>query len=169
MKNWKTKQHQGISLWDMLTISYTIWRMKGWVRAVFNGYVPVLWLVESPEPCSIRRMAMAAGILTAHVCCRGVVRGGNVAEPPKCLGPPTPVIVPRTSDSDAGDPPALEVRWASLDAHSTATCGVSSKLVLTTGNGQLTRTSSSRPYRIASGHLNTRITRCEDIAVSQTT
>jgi len=33
-----------------------------------------------------------------------------VAEPPKCLGPPTPVIVPRTSDGDAGDPPTLEVR-----------------------------------------------------------
>ena len=34
----------------------------------------------------------------------------SVAEPPKCLGPPTPVIVPRTSDSDVGDPPTLEVR-----------------------------------------------------------
>ena len=33
-----------------------------------------------------------------------------VAEPPKCLGPPTPVIVLRTSDGDAGDPPTLEVR-----------------------------------------------------------
>ena len=29
---------------------------------------------------------------------------------PKCLGPPTPVIVLRTSDGDAGDPPTLEVR-----------------------------------------------------------
>ena len=34
----------------------------------------------------------------------------SVAEPPKCLGPPTHVIVPRTSDGDAGDPPTLEVR-----------------------------------------------------------
>ena len=34
----------------------------------------------------------------------------TVAEPPKCLGPPTPVIVPKTSDGDAGDPPTLEVR-----------------------------------------------------------
>ena len=34
----------------------------------------------------------------------------SVAEPPKCLGPSTPVIVPRTSDGDAGDPPTLEVR-----------------------------------------------------------
>ena len=92
-----------------------------------------------------------------------------VAEPPKCLGPPTPVIVLRTSDGDVGDHPTLEVRWALLDAHSTATCGIPSRLVLTTGDGQLTRTSSSRPYRIASGHLNTRIIRCEDIAVSQTT
>jgi len=92
-----------------------------------------------------------------------------VAEPPKCLGPPTHVIVLRISDSDAEDPPTLEVRWASPDAHSTATCGVLSRLVLTTGEGQLMRTSSSRPYRIASGHLNTRIIRCEDIAVSQTT
>ena len=33
-----------------------------------------------------------------------------VAEPPKCLGPTTPVIVPRTCDSDVGDPPTLEVR-----------------------------------------------------------
>ena len=33
-----------------------------------------------------------------------------VAEPPKCLGPPTPVIVLRTSDGDAGDPPTLEIR-----------------------------------------------------------
>ena len=33
-----------------------------------------------------------------------------VAEPPKCLGPPTPVVVLRTSDGDAGDPPTLEVR-----------------------------------------------------------
>ena len=33
-----------------------------------------------------------------------------VAEPPKCLGPPTPVIVLRTSDGDAGSPPTLEVR-----------------------------------------------------------
>ena len=33
-----------------------------------------------------------------------------VAEPPKCLGPPTPVIVLRTSDGDAGGPPTLEVR-----------------------------------------------------------
>jgi len=34
----------------------------------------------------------------------------SVAEPPKCLGPPTPVIVPMTSDGDVGDPPTLEVR-----------------------------------------------------------
>jgi len=34
----------------------------------------------------------------------------GVAEPPKCLGPPTPVIVLRTPDSDAEDPPTLEVR-----------------------------------------------------------
>ena len=34
----------------------------------------------------------------------------HVAEPPKCLGPPTPVIVLRTSDTDAEDPPTLEVR-----------------------------------------------------------
>jgi len=33
-----------------------------------------------------------------------------VAEPPKCLGPPAPVIVPKTSDGDAGDPSTLEVR-----------------------------------------------------------
>jgi len=33
-----------------------------------------------------------------------------VAEPPKCLGPPTPVIVLRTSDGDAEHPPTLEVR-----------------------------------------------------------
>jgi len=33
-----------------------------------------------------------------------------VAEPPKCLGPPTPVIVLRTFDGDAGDPPTQEVR-----------------------------------------------------------
>ena len=33
-----------------------------------------------------------------------------VAEHPKCLGPPTPVIVLWTSDGDAGDPPTLEVR-----------------------------------------------------------
>ena len=93
----------------------------------------------------------------------------SVADPPKCLGPPAPVIVPKTSDGDAGDPPTLEVRWASQDAHSTATRGVSNKLVFTTSDGQLTKISSSRPYRIASGHLNTRITRCEAIAVSQTT
>jgi len=37
-------------------------------------------------------------------------RGWDVAKPPKCLGPPTPVIVLRTSDGDAGDPPTLEVR-----------------------------------------------------------
>ena len=92
-----------------------------------------------------------------------------VAEPPKCLGPPAPVIVLKTSDGNAGDPPTLEERWASLDAHSTAIRGVSHKLVLTTRNGHLTKMSSSRPYRIASGHLNTRIIRCEDIAVSQTT
>ena len=92
-----------------------------------------------------------------------------VAEPPKRLGPPTPVIVLRTSDGDVGDPPTLEVRWASQDAHSTATCGVSPNLVLTTRDGHLTRTSSSCPYNIASGHLNAKIIRCEDIAVSQTT
>ena len=34
----------------------------------------------------------------------------SVAKPPKCLGPPTPVIVLRTSDGDAGDPSTLEVR-----------------------------------------------------------
>ena len=33
-----------------------------------------------------------------------------VAEPPKRLGPTTPVIVLRTSDGDAGDPSTLEVR-----------------------------------------------------------
>ena len=33
-----------------------------------------------------------------------------VAEPPKCLGPPAPVIVPKKSDGDAGDPPTIEVR-----------------------------------------------------------
>ena len=33
-----------------------------------------------------------------------------VAEPPKCLGPPAPVIIGKTSDGDAGDPPTLEVR-----------------------------------------------------------
>jgi len=59
----------------------------------------------------------------------------SVAEPPKCLGPPTPVIVLRTPDGGVGDPPTLEVRWTSLDAHSTATCGVPSRLVLTTGGG----------------------------------
>ena len=91
-----------------------------------------------------------------------------MAEPPKCLGPPAPVIVPKTSDGDAGDPSTLEVWWASQDAHSTATWGVSNKLVLTTSDGQLTKISSPRPYMIASGHLNTRIIRCEDIAVSQT-
>ena len=90
-----------------------------------------------------------------------------VAEPPKCLGPPAPAIVLRTSDGDAGSPLTLEVRWALLCAHSTATCGVPSWLVLTTDNGQTTRTASSRPYRIASGHLNTRIIRCEDKAVTQ--
>ena len=37
----------------------------------------------------------------------------SVAEPPKCLGPQTPIIVLRTSDGDAGDPPTLEVRWVS--------------------------------------------------------
>jgi len=91
-----------------------------------------------------------------------------VAEPPKCLGPPTPVIVLRTSDGDAGDPPTLEARWAPQDAHLTATCGVTIKLVVTTDDGQLMRTSYSHPYRIASGHLNTRIIHCEDIAVSTT-
>jgi len=35
-------------------------------------------------------------------------------------------------------------------------------------DSHLTRTSSSRPYRISSGHLNTRIFRREDVAVSQT-
>jgi len=34
----------------------------------------------------------------------------TVAEPPKCLGPPAPAIVLRTSDGDAGSPPTLEVR-----------------------------------------------------------
>jgi len=34
----------------------------------------------------------------------------SVAEPPKCLGPPTSAIVLRTSDGDAGSPPTLEVR-----------------------------------------------------------
>ena len=92
-----------------------------------------------------------------------------VAEPPKCLGPSTLVIVPGTSDGNAGDPPTLEVRWASQDAHSTAIWDVLNKLVLTTNNGHLTKMSSPRPYQIASGHLNTKITRCEDIAVSQTT
>jgi len=33
-----------------------------------------------------------------------------VAEPPKCLGPPAPVIVLGTSDGGVGDPPTLEVR-----------------------------------------------------------
>jgi len=33
-----------------------------------------------------------------------------VAEPPKCLGPPAPVIVPKTSDGGAEDPSTLEVR-----------------------------------------------------------
>ena len=33
-----------------------------------------------------------------------------VAEPPKCLGPPAPAIVLRTSDGDAGSPPTLEVQ-----------------------------------------------------------
>ena len=33
-----------------------------------------------------------------------------VAEPSKCLGPPAPAIVLRTSDGDAGSPPTLEVR-----------------------------------------------------------
>ena len=40
----------------------------------------------------------------------GYYRRFIVAESPKCLGPPTPVIVLRTSDGDAGDPPTLEVR-----------------------------------------------------------
>ena len=39
-----------------------------------------------------------------------VTRWVAVAEPPKCLDPPTPVIVPKTSDGDAEDPPTLEVR-----------------------------------------------------------
>jgi len=34
----------------------------------------------------------------------------GVAEPPKCLGPPTPIIVLRTSDGDVGDPSTLEAR-----------------------------------------------------------
>jgi len=34
----------------------------------------------------------------------------TVAEPPKCLGPPSPVIVLRTSDGDVGDPYTLEAR-----------------------------------------------------------
>ena len=38
------------------------------------------------------------------------VRAVRVAEPPKCLGPPAPAIVLRTSDGDAGSPPTLEVR-----------------------------------------------------------
>jgi len=33
-----------------------------------------------------------------------LIRGVNVAEPPKCLCPPAPVIVPKTSDGNAGDP-----------------------------------------------------------------
>jgi len=33
-----------------------------------------------------------------------------VAEPPKLLGPPTPVIVPKSSHGDAGDPSTLEAR-----------------------------------------------------------
>ena len=37
-------------------------------------------------------------------------RKSAVAEPPKCLGPPAPAIVLRTSDGDAGSPPTLEVR-----------------------------------------------------------
>ena len=36
-------------------------------------------------------------------------RAVGVAEPPKCLGPPAPVIVPKTSGGDVGDPPTLEV------------------------------------------------------------
>ena len=43
---------------------------------------------------------------------RMLKKEGNVivAEPPKCLGPPTPAIVLRTSDGDVGSPPTLEVR-----------------------------------------------------------
>jgi hypothetical protein len=55
------------------------------------------------------------------------------------------------------------------DAHSTATYGIIVVLILTTNNGQLTRISSSHPYRIASDHINTRIIHYEDIAASQMT
>jgi hypothetical protein len=34
----------------------------------------------------------------------------HVAEPPKYLGPLTPVIVPKTSDGDARDASTLEAR-----------------------------------------------------------
>ena len=34
----------------------------------------------------------------------------TVVEPPKCLDPPTPVIVIRTSNGDAGVPSTLEAR-----------------------------------------------------------
>jgi len=40
-----------------------------------------------------------------------------VAEPPKYLGPPAPVIVLRTSDGDAEDPPTLEVLMQNWSAN----------------------------------------------------
>jgi len=67
--------------------------------------------METPRPQALVETDLTPGAMPPpeDAALEGAARPA-VAEPLKCLGPPTPVIVLRTSDGDAGGPPTLEVR-----------------------------------------------------------